>query len=143
MNLPDSLPALSTLQGLPLNKELRTNEAEFRFDSLATHMKSVKTNIAFAAEDCTSVIKKISYDTLTNSFAGFSVPLNDRIPATLHYQTDSFRRLLEWFSREDYSPLINIYMIQRITNMQVSPNSFLLSAFGANNEYKSIDIIRR
>ncbi|CAF1300736.1 unnamed protein product [Rotaria sordida] len=143
MNLPGSLPALSTLQGLPLNKELRINEAEFRFDSLATHMNSLKTNIAFAAEDCTAVIKKISYDTLTNSFVGFSAPLNDGIPAALHYQTDSFKRLREWFSSEDYSPLINIHMIQPITNMQVSPNPFLLSAFGTNNEYESIDIIRR
>ncbi|CAF1233647.1 unnamed protein product [Rotaria magnacalcarata] len=143
MNLPGSLPALSTLQAHPLNKELRINEAEFRFDLLEAHMNSLKTNIAFAAEDCTAVIKKTSYDTHTNSFVGFSAPLSDGIPTPLHYQTDSFKQLREWFSSEDHSSSINIYMIQPITNMQVSPNPFLLSAFGTNNEYESIDIVRR
>ncbi|CAF4509725.1 unnamed protein product, partial [Rotaria magnacalcarata] len=58
-------------------------EAEFRFDSLSAHMNSLKTNIAFAAEDCTAVIKKISYDSFTNSFVGLVPPLNDGIPTTL------------------------------------------------------------
>ena len=68
-------------------------------------------------------------------------PLNDGVPATLYYQTDSFKRLREWFSSEDRSNLINIDMIQPITNMHLL--LFLLSAFGNNNAYESIDIIRR
>ena len=43
-------------------------EAEFRFNSLATHMNSLQTNIAFASEDCTAVIKKISYGNYTKVF---------------------------------------------------------------------------
>ncbi|CAM4930197.1 unnamed protein product [Rotaria socialis] len=143
LNVPGVLPALSTLQGHPLNKQHRMKEAEFRFDSLSAHMNSLKTNIAFAAEDCTAVIKKISYDSFTNSFVGLVPPLNDGIPTTLHYQTDSFKKLREWFSNEDRSHLINIHMIQPITNMQIAPNPFLLSAFGTNNKYEAIDIIRR
>ncbi|CAF1291390.1 unnamed protein product [Rotaria magnacalcarata] len=143
LNVPGALPALSTLQGLPLNKHHRMKEAEFRFDSLSAHTNSLKTNIAFAAEGCTAVIKKISYDSLTNSFVGLVPHLNDGIPTTLHYQTDSFKKLREWFSTEDRSDLINIHMIQPITNMQIAPNPFLLSAFGTNNKYEAIDIIRR
>lgn len=95
------------------------------------------------AEDCTAVIKKISYDSLTNSFVGLVPHLNDGIPTTLHYQTDSFKKLREWFSTRDCSHLINIHMIQPITNMQIAPKPFLLSAFGTNNKYEAIDIIRR
>ncbi|CAF3519857.1 unnamed protein product [Rotaria socialis] len=143
LNLPGALPALSTLQTLALNKDYRIKEGEFRFDSLATHMKSIETNIAFASEDSTVVIKKVCYDSHTNSFVGFVLPLNDGIPATLYYQTDSFQKLREWFSSKDRSNLINIHMVQPISNMQLAPNPFLLSAFGTNNIYETIDIIRR
>ncbi|CAF3330138.1 unnamed protein product, partial [Rotaria sp. Silwood2] len=143
LNVPGALPSISTLQRLVLNKELRINQAEFRYDLLATHMDSLKTAIAFASEDCTPVIKKISYDSLTNSFVGFPTPLNNGIPINQHYQTDSFEQLREWFSNEDRVPLINIHMIQPITKMQAIPNPFLLCAFGTTNQHQSIDIIRR
>ncbi|CAF4170964.1 unnamed protein product [Rotaria sp. Silwood2] len=143
LNVPGALPSISTLQRLVLNKELRINQAEFRYDLLATHMDSLKTAIAFASEDCTPVIKKISYDSLTNSFVGFPTPLNNGIPINQHYQTDSFEQLREWFSNEDRAPLINIHMIQPITKMQAIPNPFLLCAFGTTNQHQSIDIIRR
>ncbi|CAF2950946.1 unnamed protein product [Rotaria sp. Silwood2] len=142
-NIPGALPALTTVQKLISNTDSRINEADFRFNSLKAHMNSLNTTIAFASEDCTAVIKKISYDSLTNSFVGFVTPSNNGIPLDLHYQTDSFEQLREWFSTEDRSPLLNIHMIQPITKMQMIPNPFLLCAFGTNNQYESIDIIRR
>ncbi|CAF4045586.1 unnamed protein product [Adineta steineri] len=38
LNLPGAVPAISTLQRLAINTELQINEADFRFESLATHM---------------------------------------------------------------------------------------------------------
>ncbi|CAF1620840.1 unnamed protein product [Rotaria magnacalcarata] len=143
LNLPGALPALSTLQTLALNRDYRIKEGEFRFDSLATHMQSLETNIAFASEDSTVVIKKVSYDSHTNSFVGFELPLNDGIPTILYYQTDSFQKLREWFSSKDRSNLINIHMVQPISNIQLGSNPFLLFAFGTKNIYETIDIIRR
>ena len=66
VDVPGAIPALSTLQCLQLNKDHRMKEAEFRFNSLATHMNSLQTNIAFASKDCTAVITKIFYDNYTN-----------------------------------------------------------------------------
>jgi len=143
INLPGALPALTTIQKLISNTDARVNEANFRFTPLVTHMNSLNTTIAFASEDCTAVIKKISYDNLTNSFVGFVTPSNNGIPTDLHYQTDSFEQLREWFSTEERSPLLNIHMIQPITKMQITPNPFLLCAFGTDNKYESVDIIRR
>ncbi|CAM4964351.1 unnamed protein product [Rotaria socialis] len=80
---------------------------------------------------------------LTHSFVGLVPPLIDGIPITLHYQTDSFKKLCEWFSTEDRSHLINIHMILPITNMQIALNQLLLSALGTNNKSEAIDIIRR
>ncbi|CAF4487278.1 unnamed protein product [Rotaria socialis] len=80
---------------------------------------------------------------LTHSFVGLAPPLIDGVPITLHYQTDSFKKLCEWFSTEDRSHLINIHMILPITNMQIALNQLLLSALGTNNKSEAIDIIRR
>ncbi|CAF4715511.1 unnamed protein product [Rotaria socialis] len=92
-------------------------EAEFLFDSLSVHMNLLKTNIAVATADLS--------------------PLNDGIPTNLHYKIDFFfTKLREWFSSENRSHLINIHMIQPITNMQIVPNPFLLSTFGTNNTYE-------
>ncbi|CAF4504216.1 unnamed protein product, partial [Rotaria sp. Silwood2] len=143
LNIPGALPSISTLQRLAINTELRITEADFRFDSLATHMNTVETNISFASEDCTAVVKKISYDNATNSFIGFTTPLKNGLPIPLHYQTESFEQLRDWFLNKDCSPLLNIHMIQPITITDMSSNPFLLSAYGTDSEYKSIDIIRR
>jgi hypothetical protein len=143
LNIRGALPTIPTIQKLAINTELRINEGDFRFDSLEAHMNSVKTTIAFASEDATAVIKKISYDNATNSFVGFSIPLRNGLPIPLHYQTDSFEQLRDWFSDEEPSPLLNIHMIQPITIKEIAPKPFLLSAYGTNGKYDSIDIIRR
>ncbi|CAF2146026.1 unnamed protein product [Rotaria magnacalcarata] len=143
LNIPGILPSIATLHRLQLGKELRINEAEFRFDHLMKHINSLKTTIAFVSEDCTTVIKKISYDTFTDSFIGFSIPLKNGIPIKLHYQTDYFEQLRQWFANEDRAPLINIHMIQPITQNDIVPIPFLLCAYGTTNRCESIDIIRR
>lgn len=143
LNVPGILPSISTLRRLHVEKELRINEAEFRYDLLVTHMNSLQTTVAFASEDCTAVIKKISYDSHTNSFVGLSTPLNNGIPIKLYYQTDSFDKLREWFSNVDRAPLINIQMVQPVTKSHIIPTPFLLCAFGTTNKCESIDIIRR
>ncbi|CAF5021647.1 unnamed protein product [Rotaria magnacalcarata] len=118
-------------------------EAEFRFDSLSIHMNSLKTNIAVATEDCIEVMKKISYDNLTNSFVDLVPSLSNGIPTNLHYQIDSFTKLHEWFSSENPSHFINIHMIQPITNMQIAPNPFLLSTFGTRNYLLNVETITK
>lgn len=79
-----------------------------------------RSRIAFALEDSTTVVKKISYGHSNNAFIGFSSPLNDGMPAELHYQTDSFKNLWECFFNQDCSRLINIHMTQPLTDAHLS-----------------------
>ena len=85
---------------------------------------------AFAAEDATAAISKVSYDTLSNSFVGFNTPFARGIPPTGPYQTDSYRQLQNWFEDEQKSCLINTHMIQP-----------LRSAYEIDGSYTAEDVL--
>ncbi|CAF1407076.1 unnamed protein product, partial [Rotaria sordida] len=93
--------------------------------------------------DCTAIIPKVTYDINSNSFVGFSLPLDEGRPITDHYRTESFAQLESWFSSVDKSTLLNIHMIQPITSTEQTSSPIILSAYGTNSKYTSIDIIRR
>jgi hypothetical protein len=80
MNLPAALPSLSTLNDSLKKAGGCIEEAEFRFNALHEHQKSLDYQVAVCSEDCTGVIKKIKYNASTNIFSGFSVPLKNGLP---------------------------------------------------------------
>jgi len=145
MNLSPALPSVQTLNKLISNSDLRINEAQFLFDKLHEYFNGIDVKYAFAAEDCTGVIRKIHYDQQTNSFVGFATPLVNGIPVSKYYQTNSFDQLESWFNSSDKSSLLNIHMIQPLpsANNSTVPSPFLLSGYGVVNTYTSMDILRR
>ncbi|CAF2033819.1 unnamed protein product [Rotaria magnacalcarata] len=145
LNIPGSLPSLTMLSTLILNSNLKISEAEFRFDQLQKHFKSLNLQYAFGSEDATGVIKKIKYDSITNKFIGFPTPLDHGVPIKEYYHTDSLDTLKLWFNSIDKASLLNVHMIQPVQSatQNTIPSSFLLSAYGIDNTATANDILQR
>jgi hypothetical protein len=145
LNIPGSLPSLTMLNTLILNSNLKISEAEFRFDHLQKRLDTVNLQFAFGSEDTTGIIKRIKYDSVTNTFIGFHTPLNCGVPIKEHYQTDSLDTLKLWFNSIDKSSLLNVHMIQPLqpTNQSNIPSPFLLSAYGVDSTATANDILQR
>ena len=75
LNLPGAIPALTILNDSLGKAGIRIEEGEFRFYAPHEHQKSSGYQLAVFSEDCTGVIKKITYNVVTNTFTGFSLPL--------------------------------------------------------------------
>ncbi|CAF3838884.1 unnamed protein product [Rotaria sp. Silwood1] len=143
-NIPGALPTITTVQTKLAKQGFRAIEGEFRYTDMIKYMSTVNSKFAFCAEDCTTVQRKIIYDTRSNSFVGFSPPLDEYgMPRMKHFQTNSIEDLKRWFQQEDISNLVNLYMIQpiNINNQKISP--YALAAYGTNVKYTSFDVIRR
>ncbi|CAM4816168.1 unnamed protein product [Rotaria magnacalcarata] len=145
LNLPGSLPSVTMLNTLISKSNAKISEAEFRFDQLQKHFDDHNLQYAFGSEDATSIIKKIKYDSTTNTFNGFPTPLDRGVPIKEYYRTDSFDKLKLWFDSNDKASLLNVHMIQPVpsTNQSIIPSPFLLSAYGIDNTATANDILQR
>ncbi|CAF1101081.1 unnamed protein product [Didymodactylos carnosus] len=143
VNLSGALPNLIALKNYVSNADLKLIEGDFRFNSLQQHLNSINTKYGFGSEDCTGVIRKIKYNKGTNTFIGFCTPLTNGIPTVKHFQTEPLEQLKTWFSRIEKAPLLNIYMFQPVVQSMDQSSPFLISVYGVNNQYTSIDIIQR
>ena len=145
MNLPGSLPNWSTLNAIISSSNSNISEGEFRFDQLQKHYKNFNIQYAFGSEDTTGIIKQIKYDSITNTFHGFPMPLIHGIPIKEYYQTDSFDTLKLWFKSIKKASLLNVHMIQPVqsTSHSFTPSPFLLSAYGIDNTATANDILER
>ena len=143
LNLPGALPTLSTVD-LSLRKSGgRIDEGEFRYDDLQNHQRSYRYQIAVCSEDCTAVIRKVTYNAVTDTFGGFSTPLLRGIPISRHFRTNSFEQLKNWFESKDKSNNLNIHMLQPLTSPDTSVSPFLLAAYGIGNSFTAIDVLNR
>lgn len=93
LNLIYALPCPTTINTLINKSNMKLNEAEFRFDLLQEYFISKNIKYDFASEDSTAIVKKIHYDTATNSFIGFCTLLNNGIPIAHYFRTESFDQL--------------------------------------------------
>ncbi|UJR38906.1 hypothetical protein I4U23_031574 [Adineta vaga] len=112
---------------------------------MKNYLKSFGVQHAYCAEDCTGVIRRIKYDTNTNSFIGFSTPLRDGVPIPCRFKTNSLAELKIWMETYEKAPLLNAHCVQAIpsANQTVAPSSFVLSGYGTSSKYSSLDILRR
>ena len=143
LNLQGALPSLSVLDGTLTKSGMLFEEAEFRFNALREHQKSSGYQTAVCSEDCTGVIKKITYNAMTNTFTGFSAPLDHGLPIARHFQTDSFDQLKSWFETKDKSCYLNVHMIQPLFESSPYSSPFLLAAYGLSNKFHAIDVLNR
>ncbi|CAF3638763.1 unnamed protein product [Rotaria sp. Silwood1] len=144
INMPGALPSLITIQAKLSKAGFRALEGEFRYDDMNKYMNEINSKFAFCSEDCTSTLRRIVYDVRSNSFIGFTPPLDENgMPHIKYFRTNSIEDLKSWFEEKEMSHLLNLHMIQPICiNNQISP-SFALAAYGTNGKYTALDIIRR
>jgi hypothetical protein len=140
LNLPAALPHSSNLELLIRNQEFKMVECEFRFHLLKEYSRSSNSNYIFVAEDATRSIPCVDYDASSNTFIGFSSPLINGLPQSSFFRTESFDDLKDWFDNTDRSKFINLYMAKSLTP-SVPP--IILSAYGSNNKFEAIDVIKR
>ncbi|CAF3816716.1 unnamed protein product [Rotaria sp. Silwood1] len=143
INIPGLLPSLTVIQALIDSSTNNLQEGEFRYDAMSDYLSSKRSKFVFAAEDCTSVIPKITYNVQSNTFTGFTPPLKDGLPQINTFSTESFSKLEHWSSTLAISNLLNVHMIQPITVASNSCSPFLLSAYGTDNRFITEDIILR
>lgn len=144
LNIPGLLPSIQIIQSFISASDSHLSEGLFNFDGARDHFRSNQSTLGFIAEDATAVIQKISYDTTSNTFMGFSLPLNNnRMPVTNFYSTDSFNCLEEWYSNALKAKSLNAYLVQPLSSSSNSTSPYLIAAFGTNNKYKSTDVITR
>jgi len=142
LNLPGSLPNLTTVNDLINQSNITLTEAEFRFDSL----QQFRTGYGFCSEDATGVIRKVEYDSATNSFIGFTTPVNDGVPLIKHFQADKFEDLKMIYDTNEPARLLNVHMFQSISTENSTaafPKPLILSAYGICNKFTAIDVLRR
>ncbi|CAF1417022.1 unnamed protein product, partial [Didymodactylos carnosus] len=144
LDISQVFPSLTTLKKITSNNnENVIEEGKFQIDHLLKHASVIDCRYGFISEDCTGVIRKIEYDSATNTFIGFSTPLISSLPSYKHFQTDSFDELKNWFSTYEKAQLLNVHMFQPITINSAPSSSYLLSAYGTNSKFTSNDIWRR
>ena len=144
LNLPGSLPSLSTLSSNFSQHREKIQEGQFRFESMQAHFASTNVKYVFASEDCTGVIQKVSYDRDSNSFIGLCPPLQtDGFPRVSAFNINSFSELEYALQNGKTSSLINIHVIQPITPPNKHASPFILSAYGTDNKFDSYDLIKR
>lgn len=128
-----ALPNLKTVDDLIKQSDMRLTEAEFKFESV----QQLHSGFAFCSEDTTGVIRKVEYDSSTNSFTGFPTPLVDGIPVIQSYQANSFEDLKMIYNTNETAGLINVHMLHSLSTENDSnnfPKPFLLSAYGTNSK---------
>ncbi|CAM4849470.1 unnamed protein product [Rotaria magnacalcarata] len=140
LNLPSALPHITNLELLIRNQEFKVIECEFRFNLLKEYSRSTNCNYIFVAEDATRSISCIDYDVQSNSFIGFLAPLVNGVPQSNFFRTEKFNVLKEWFDEADTSKFINLHMAK---SLKSSAPPFILCAYGSNNKFEAIDVLRR
>ncbi|CAF1448049.1 unnamed protein product [Rotaria magnacalcarata] len=118
-------------------------EGEFQYNVLHDHQKSYGYQITVCSEDATAVIKKVTYNAATNTFTGFSLPLERGIPVARYFRTDSSDELKNWFENKDKTDYLNVHMVQPLIVSSSYSSPFLLAAYGIINNFKAIDVLNR
>ncbi|CAF4996626.1 unnamed protein product, partial [Rotaria sp. Silwood1] len=97
LNIPGALPNLTIIQTKIAKEGFHTVEGEFRYDDMKKYLTTIDSTFVYCAEDCTSAVRKIVYDVQSNSFVGFTPPLDAHgMPRIQHFQTNSFEDLKAW-----------------------------------------------
>lgn len=144
LNLPGSVPNLTSVRSMISSSTHEFIEGEFQYSHFLDLIKPLDCKYVFCGEDSTAVIPKVSYDSHSNSFVGFTLPLKNGFPCCRYFSTTSLEALESWYNEVDQSSLLNIHVLQALTSRnQVALAPFLLSAYGTNNKYNAYDILSR
>ena len=143
LNIPGALPNSTSIKTYLTSSDERLSEGAYRYDAMARHMLLMNSKVAFCAEDCTAVVRRIHYNSHANTFVGFVPDLRNGFPLETCYSTESFDELQSWYAERDMSQLLSVNVIQPLLVNSFSSASYILSAYGTNAQYTALDILRR
>ena len=143
LNIPGFFPSLPLIENSLNSTTNRMVEGDFRYSLMSDYLSSQKTNLIFASEDCTAVVPRIIYNVEANTFIGFVPHLADGLPKVNTFSTESFSELESWFETFNKSYLLNLQMVQPIALNSTSCAPFILSAYGTDNRFTTLDILMR
>ncbi|CAF1349249.1 unnamed protein product [Rotaria sordida] len=143
LNIPGFLPSVQIIQSFIAASENNLSEGQFNYDGLHDYFDISQSTLGFYAEDTTAIVPKVTYDGKSNTFIGFSLPLDDNgMPITNSFSTDSFSRLEEWYLDVPMAKSLNACLVQPLSSFN-NNSAYLLAAFGTDNTFKSTHIISR
>ncbi|CAF2961111.1 unnamed protein product [Rotaria sp. Silwood2] len=144
LNIPAFLPSVQIIQSFIVASDNHLSEGLFNYDGVRNYFNSNQSTLGFIAEDATAVVPKVTYDTTSNSFVGFSLPLDKNgLPIAKSYATDSFTRFEQWYSNIPRAKLLNACLVQPLSSSLNNISPYLLTAYGTDNKFKSSDVISR
>ncbi|CAF4288308.1 unnamed protein product [Rotaria sp. Silwood2] len=144
LNIPARLPSVQIIQSYIAAAENRLTEGLFNYYRIRDHFNLNQSTLGFCAEDCTAVVPKITYDTLSNSFIGFARPLNaNGIPVADSFSTELFARFEYWTSTLSSTKLLNAFVIQPLSSTSNHISPYLLAAFGTDGKFTAADVLSR
>ncbi|CAF2819826.1 unnamed protein product [Rotaria sp. Silwood2] len=73
-----------------------------------------KPIFGFCSENTTGIIRKVEYDSKTNSFAGLATPIDHSVPLPKFYQANTFNDLKTIYDTNEIAPLLKVHMFQSI-----------------------------
>ena len=91
LNIPGLLPSVQIVQSSISASNNNLTEGKFNYEGACNYFNSIQATLGFVAEDATAVVPKITYDTTSDTFVGFALPLDKRgLPIIKTYSTKSF-----------------------------------------------------
>ena len=121
LNILGSLPSITSLRASLTSFKYNFVKGEFQCRHLKDFIKSLTCKYAFCADDCTSVVPNICYDTRSNCFVRFTLPLQNGLPSSRYFSTSSLAELETWLNRVDKSFLLSTHVIQVSCPADYSP----------------------
>lgn len=144
LNLPGSVPHLNIVHSMTSSPDYQFIEGDFHYSVCLETMRRSNCTYAFCGEDSTSVVPRVKYDSCSNSFIGFTLPLENGFPQCNFYSTESLDQLEAWYDQAGKSTLLNIHVIQALPSLdRIKLSPLLLAAYGTNGKYNAYDIFCR
>ena len=144
LNIPAFLPSIKIIQSYIAASGSHITEGLCNYNDLCDYFSLNQSTLGSFAEDSTAVVPKITYDTSSNTFIGFSLPLdNTGLPIINSYSTDSLSRLEYWYSNVPKAQSLNACLIQPLSCSFDNSSLYLLAAYGTDNRFKSSDVTSR
>lgn len=120
-------------------------EGKFRYEESKSYLDSIESNFVFVSEDSSTIIPRVEYNSITNTFNGFAAQIIDGKPVENYFQCSTFEELKYMFETIPQVTQVNVHMIQPIGNKEFhrAPLTSILAAYGIDSKITSIDILKR
>ena len=144
LNIPAMLPSVQIIQASISNSDNHLTEGLFNYDGIQNYFNPYQSKLGFIAEDATAVVPKVTYDSTSNTFIGFALPLDRKgFPVINSYATDSYNRLEQWYLNISKAKWLNVCLVQPLSSLFNSIPPYVLATYGTDNKFTSSDVICR